>query len=159
MKKSVILPEAAVRRRASGKCELCGAEFNLGLHHIIARQDGGLNHEDNLILLCRRCHDRIEDRKYISRADLFRGESSKPEPSADVRKSRAEKAAATRAANVAAQLDEVAELETWDIWSGMTAGSVPVLTPEQAAQVKRPEKSWHVIVYGAGRHAGISQES
>lgn len=148
-----------MRRRAGGKCELCAAEFGLSPHHIIARCDGGLDHEDNLILLCRRCHDRIEDRGYTSRAGLLRGEANDPGPSLDMQKSRAEKAAETRAANVAEQMRAAEDLEEWDVWSTMTASSVPVLTPEQAAQVKRPEKPWYVIVYGAGRHANIRQEA
>ena len=78
MKQNMLLPggvEARVRARAQGKCELCGTEFRLGVHHVIARAAGGLDHEDNLALLCRTCHNEVEDGGYTSRASLLRGKS------------------------------------------------------------------------------------
>ena len=69
---------------------------------------------------------------------------------------RADKAAATRAANVAAEREEETELAEWDRWHDLTLRSVPTLSIHEVAALKRPEKPWHVIVYGAGRHANIA---
>jgi hypothetical protein len=160
MKQSLLLPgglEAKVRARAQGKCELCDAEFRLGVHHIVARAKGGLDHEDNLALLCHSCHNEVEEENFISRASLLRRKGSTPiDP--EIAKARAEKAAATRASNLAAQSRANAELEAWDEWSDMTSATVPYLTLEEVAEVERPEKYWHVFVYGAGRHARIAPE-
>lgn len=49
-------------------CENCGRNDNwLELHHICYRSEKpkhkNLNHEDNLILLCKKCHDWLHDKK------------------------------------------------------------------------------------------------
>ena len=44
----------------------------LTCHHIIPREDGGLNEGDNLIALCRSCHNEIEDLGYRTRAEIKR---------------------------------------------------------------------------------------
>lgn len=50
-------------------CELCGNKLTMEgrnnpkqrqLHHIIARRNGGSNKKENLSLICKDCHDRIE---------------------------------------------------------------------------------------------------
>lgn len=64
--------KAKVLRLADGKCELCGTTMFLTCHHILPREDGGLNEEDNLIALCRSCHDEIEDLGYRTRAEIKR---------------------------------------------------------------------------------------
>ena len=38
------------------RCEDCGRAGRLELHHLIAAEDGGTDHPDNLRILCRRCH-------------------------------------------------------------------------------------------------------
>ena len=45
-----------IRKRAKGKCEVCG---NPGseTHHIIPLNRGGTNASVNLMLLCKPCHD------------------------------------------------------------------------------------------------------
>ena len=48
---------AAVLERDGHQCSQCGTGENLTLHHIKPRKDGGKNVADNLITLCRRCHD------------------------------------------------------------------------------------------------------
>jgi 5-methylcytosine-specific restriction endonuclease McrA len=161
VKQNLLLPggvEAHVRARAQGKCELCGTEFRLGVHHIIARAAGGLDHEDNLALLCRTCHNAVENDGYTSRASLLRGKSVANAVDPETTKARSEKAAETRARNLSEQARADAELATWDIWAGMTSATVPVFALEDAVKIRRPEKPWHVIVYGAGRHAQIAQE-
>lgn len=156
MKTTMLLPggvEAKVRRRAEGKCELCGSEYMLTPHHLIKRVDGGLDHEDNLALLCRKCHNLVEDAGYNSRYDLLRmGRSLLDKPKLidpDEAQSRADKAAATRAAHYAETLRQNAEIEAWDRWKYAT-NAVPILTLDEVAQIPVPEKPWHVWVYGGG---------
>lgn len=50
-----------VNRR--GKCAECGSTDigDLTAHHIIPRADGGSNRPDNILIVCRACHDRIHD--------------------------------------------------------------------------------------------------
>lgn len=161
VKQNLLLPggvEARVRARAQGKCELCGTEFRLGVHHIIARASGGLDHEDNLALLCRTCHNEVEDGNFTGRASLLRQKHTTPALDPEVLKDRADKAAATRARNMAMQVHADAELDAWDKWAGMTRQTTPYLTLEEASAIKRPEKDWYVTVYGAGRHARITPE-
>lgn len=64
--------KAKAIRHAGGKCELCGTTFFLTCHHIISRDEGGLNEEENLIVLCKSCHDEIEDQGYQTRAEIKR---------------------------------------------------------------------------------------
>lgn len=56
----------ACRRRYSAKSGL------LGLHHIIACNEGGQSIPENLILLCHQCHDAIESdrQKYRCYTDI-----------------------------------------------------------------------------------------
>lgn len=47
------------------QCQACRKRYSkksgiLGLHHIIPRAEGGLDDDDNLVLLCAPCHDIIE---------------------------------------------------------------------------------------------------
>lgn len=51
----------AVRRRAGNRCEYCllpQEHSGLAHHieHIVAKQHGGLDHQDNLALACHRCN-------------------------------------------------------------------------------------------------------
>jgi hypothetical protein len=162
MKGTMLLPggiEARVRRRAEGKCELCGSEYMLTPHHVIKRADGGLDHEDNLALLCRKCHNIVEDAGYNSRHDLLRsGRNLIDKPKTldpEEAQSRADKAAATRATNYAETLRQNAEIEAWDKWKYATH-AIPILTLEEVALLPVPLKEWHVWVYGGGhsRNAG-----
>jgi hypothetical protein len=77
-----------LRRRAFeeyGKnCFECGSINNLDVHHILPREDGGLDELENLIILCRDCHERFhgfkinpdkntrELRKYNNKAVLLK---------------------------------------------------------------------------------------
>ena len=162
MKKNALLPGgvmAQVKRRANGMCELCGDEYNLSIHHIIPRNQGGSDDLENLALFCKTCHNAIEDSGRLTREDLLRcKQPTRQVLDAETRKSIARKAAATRAAHLAKKQDEERELEKWDRWQGMSLASIPELTHAEAAKIKRPEKLWHVIVYGAGRTARIARE-
>ena len=40
-------------------CQLCGSHRHLQIHHIEPRSKGGDNSEDNLLTLCRDCHDGV----------------------------------------------------------------------------------------------------
>ena len=64
----------AVYERDGGICVCCGAP-GLPEAHYIARSRGGLGIEENILTLCRKCHDRYdngvrEDRKRM--ADYFK---------------------------------------------------------------------------------------
>ena len=48
--------KAEVKSERGEKCELCGSNENLHLHHIKARQHGGQDVKENAQLLCRICH-------------------------------------------------------------------------------------------------------
>lgn len=55
--------------RSSGKCEKCGSEFGLEVHHIKSRGAWGSDTEDNLVCLCYVCHRKVHDGN-ISRDEL-----------------------------------------------------------------------------------------
>jgi hypothetical protein len=46
-------------RLTSSGCRLCGSELELTLHHLIPRGMGGATEEENLLSVCRPCHDAI----------------------------------------------------------------------------------------------------
>ena len=57
-----------VWERDGGRCVLCGQTNAFPDAHVIARSQGGLGVEQNIVTLCRRCHDRYDnsaDRKQI----------------------------------------------------------------------------------------------
>jgi 5-methylcytosine-specific restriction endonuclease McrA len=49
--------KAAVHARAKGLCEYHGKHAGQDCHHVVKRSQGGADHEDNIVLLCRRAHD------------------------------------------------------------------------------------------------------
>jgi len=50
---------ATIHRRANYRCECCGAGLGpFDVDHVIPRSRGGPDHEDNLVTLCRGCHQR-----------------------------------------------------------------------------------------------------
>lgn len=50
---------AQVMERDGHKCRMCGTSRGLAdVHHIIKRSQGGGDDMDNLITLCRRCHNK-----------------------------------------------------------------------------------------------------
>ncbi|MGA4533244.1 HNH endonuclease signature motif containing protein [Ectopseudomonas chengduensis] len=44
--------------KANG-CSCCGSKTDITLHHLIPREMGGATEEDNLLAVCRPCHDAI----------------------------------------------------------------------------------------------------
>lgn len=52
--------KSQVRERDNFKCQICGKDTNLHVHHIIPRRKGGSHDLENLILLCSSCHMAIE---------------------------------------------------------------------------------------------------
>jgi len=46
-----------VLQRDSWRCQACGSMERLEVHHIELRSQGGEDREDNLITLCRPCHE------------------------------------------------------------------------------------------------------
>ena len=62
----------AVYRRDGGCCVLCGSPYGIPNAHYIARSQGGLGVEKNVVTLCEWCHreyDQTHKRKAL-RADL-----------------------------------------------------------------------------------------
>jgi 5-methylcytosine-specific restriction endonuclease McrA len=47
-------------KRDGHQCNHCGTSFNLTVHHIIPRREGGTDHLDNLQTLCDSCHQVAE---------------------------------------------------------------------------------------------------
>lgn len=52
-------PGKALRRRLAKKCSFCGTKRALTLHHLVRREWGGATEPENLLCLCRDCHDRV----------------------------------------------------------------------------------------------------
>lgn len=50
-----------VWRRDNGCCVLCGSPYAFPNAHFIARSQGGLGIEENVVTLCRSCHDRYDN--------------------------------------------------------------------------------------------------
>ena len=48
---------AAVLERDGNQCRRCRTGVDLTLHHVKLRKDGGKNVAENLITLCRACHN------------------------------------------------------------------------------------------------------
>ena len=69
MIKGTPIPEETRRfiiERAGGKCEYCGKRGE-DIHYIKYRSNGGDNNKNNLILLCRRCHNTVSILKKITK--------------------------------------------------------------------------------------------
>ncbi len=54
------------RKRAGGKCEVCG-EPGSEPHHIVPLSRGGCNTLSNLLYLCKSCHNRRHNHLFRSR--------------------------------------------------------------------------------------------
>ncbi len=48
-----------VLERDSWRCQFCGQIVNLQVHHLRPRSQQGDDKEENLITLCRACHERV----------------------------------------------------------------------------------------------------
>jgi len=47
--------------RDSKKCAECGTTENLTNHHLIPKYVGGKDIKSNLIILCRKCHNKVHE--------------------------------------------------------------------------------------------------
>jgi len=48
-----------IKAERGAKCEICGRDDSLDLHHIKARRYGGKDTKENAQLLCERCHVQV----------------------------------------------------------------------------------------------------
>ncbi len=48
-----------ILRRDGWRCQLCGALSQLQVHHLQFRSQSGEDNEENLITLCRNCHEML----------------------------------------------------------------------------------------------------
>ena len=55
--------KALLQWRDSQACEDCGAHKNLTLHHVNPKSNGGKTTKNNLIVLCRTCHNQEHEGK------------------------------------------------------------------------------------------------
>lgn len=58
-----------VYERDGGRCVLCGSSQGLPEAHYIPRSAGGLGIEENVVTLCRKCHNRLD--QTCERAELL----------------------------------------------------------------------------------------
>src|SRR5207245_10508811 len=50
-----------VKARAGWRCQACGLRTRLDVHHVVKRAQGGSDLDpDNLVALCRACHDQTQ---------------------------------------------------------------------------------------------------
>lgn len=72
-----------VFRRDEFKCIRCQSHYNLTAHHMVSRVDGGADSLANLVTLCGRCHDFVEEKGCATRTEII---GSWPEDTDIVRK-------------------------------------------------------------------------
>lgn len=46
-----------VDKRDGRRCIICNSDYGIHHHHVVRRTHGGADREDNLVLLCYKCHD------------------------------------------------------------------------------------------------------
>ena len=51
-------------------CLICGSPYGLPEAHYISRANGGLGIEQNIVTLCRRCHDRFDNGSREEREEI-----------------------------------------------------------------------------------------
>jgi hypothetical protein len=62
-KERLIEPALYRKLKAKKKCDQCGTKFSgriPRIHHKIAHEVGGSNTEENLMAVCKRCHDKLD---------------------------------------------------------------------------------------------------
>lgn len=47
------------KKRDYYTCQICGSSENVTGHHIWDRSFNGADHEDNIVTLCKSCHDKV----------------------------------------------------------------------------------------------------
>jgi len=68
LKKSII---KLVLNRDNNRCQKCGRDHALHIHHIVATIDGGSDEQENLITLCVACHKEWEAVEYTSNIEFW----------------------------------------------------------------------------------------
>jgi len=63
--------ETKIKKRDGYTCRSCGLRVNLTVHHILPRDEGGTEIPDNLITLCRVCHDEIEECGFKTKLEII----------------------------------------------------------------------------------------
>ena len=53
-----------ILERDRNKCVVCDGLRHLEIHHVVPRSEGGGDNRENLITLCRKCHDEVELSEY-----------------------------------------------------------------------------------------------
>ncbi len=56
--------------REKGKCQYCGKNFKNSsshMHHIISKSNGGTDKENNLVLLHKKCHEKLHSKKLFKK--------------------------------------------------------------------------------------------
>jgi hypothetical protein len=138
--------KAKTLRLADGRCELCHAEWNLTYHHILPRAEGGLNCQENYIVLCKSCHDEIEDKGYRSREAIKRHVRSDAVPLPELEPN----SAAERKVNKAqAERQETAQVTKWAERFG--DGFWPHVPVIHLGELPPSNPEWHLWVYGGTR--------
>jgi hypothetical protein len=62
-------PGRSSRKRLTRECSFCHSTYRLTLHHLLRREMGGATEPENLLCVCRDCHDRLH-RKEIDDSAL-----------------------------------------------------------------------------------------
>lgn len=75
--------QKSVFARDNNTCRICGWEWSewsqadarlLELHHLQAHEERGENVEENLVVVCNRCHDDIHADRLMSKVERLREE-------------------------------------------------------------------------------------
>ena len=60
-----------IKRRDNYECVRCKTKENLEVHHIVPRDDGGGDHDGNLVTLCDSCHNYCEIAGFALRSEII----------------------------------------------------------------------------------------
>ena len=56
--------------RDNYNCVVCGSRRRLEVHHIMPRSKGGGDNKENLVTLCYKCHNEVEEEEYTTLAQI-----------------------------------------------------------------------------------------
>ena len=65
--------KSAERKNFDGKCKCCGSKLNLEVHHKHYKSLKREDVKDDLVTLCRDCHDKVTQRKKNERKGVYYG--------------------------------------------------------------------------------------
>jgi hypothetical protein len=120
----------------------------LTYHHIVPRAEGGLNFAENFMVLCKPCHDEIEDKGYRSREAIKRHTPYIVEvPMATEIKIDA--AEIRKAEKLKAEQAEAVQVSDWaGQWGEGFWRHVPYV---KLGQLPPPDPAWYAVVYGGAK--------